>query len=135
MNQGEYVRFGIDKCYAHFLLSIPGKIITVLAWLGALGFSLWAATKMKMGLEQELVMPSGSYMLKYFEEQAAYGRAGPPAYIVLQGVNYTSPVAAEKIAYLTSALGELQGDSLSESVPNWFGQFNTWSSVSMSQAI
>lgn len=135
VNQGEYVRLGIDKCYSGLLLSWPGKIITVLLWLGALGFSLWAGAQMKMGLEQELVMPTGSYMLDYFEEQASYGRAGPPAYIVMQEVNYSSPDAGEKLAYLSAALGELQGDSLSESVPNWFGQYSTWSSKTISDAI
>jgi hypothetical protein len=63
----------------------------ILTWAGLLAGSLFAFNYMKIGLEQQLVLPTGSYLKTYFDQQAELGEAGPPVYIVLQNVNYTHP--------------------------------------------
>lgn len=36
-----------------------------------------------------------SYLDKYFDNQFKYGQAGPPAYVVLEGVDYQDPYQLE----------------------------------------
>ncbi len=63
----------------------------LLLWAGMLVGSLYSFRQMKIGLEQDLVLPTGSYLKTYFDQQATLGEAGPPVYIVLQNVNYSHP--------------------------------------------
>ncbi len=67
------------------------QVLVILTWAGLLAGSLFAFNYMKIGLEQQLVLPTGSYLKTYFDQQAELGEAGPPVYIVLQNVNYTHP--------------------------------------------
>ena len=68
--------------------------------------SLFAFGNLKIGLEQQLVLPTGSYLKPYFDQQAELGEAGPPVYIVLQNVNYSDPyVRTLSVAVVRSGLG------------------------------
>lgn len=70
--------------------SCATQIFVVLAWAGMIIASIYSFGQLKLGLEQQLVLPTGSYLTPYFDQQATLGDAGPPVYIVLQNVNYTN---------------------------------------------
>ena len=67
------------------------QVVVVVVWAAMLAGSLFAFGNLKIGLEQQLVLPTGSYLKPYFDQQAELGEAGPPVYIVLQNVNYSDP--------------------------------------------
>jgi hypothetical protein len=73
------------------MFGIASQVLVILTWAGILAGSLFAFSSMKIGLEQQLVLPTGSYLKTYFDQQAELGEAGPPVYVVLQNVNYTDP--------------------------------------------
>jgi hypothetical protein len=73
------------------MFGLAPQVLVILTWAGILAGSLFAFSSMKIGLEQQLVLPTGSYLKTYFDQQAELGEAGPPVYVVLQNVNYTDP--------------------------------------------
>merc|ERR1719498_1486308 len=89
VHRGEYARSLLGRYVAPITLSLPVRLAALAIWLGFLGLSAYAATVMHPGLAQQLAVPDDSYLYSYFNQQAALGEAGPPAYVVLQNVNYS----------------------------------------------
>ena len=48
-------------------------------------FSISVINKVEVGLEQELSMPSDSYVLNFFHAQINKLKVGPPVYFVIEG--------------------------------------------------
>lgn len=127
MNGGGFVRKFLANFYAPFLFHPLIRLLVILVWLGLIGVSFYGVTKLQLGLEQQLALPEGSYLKPYFDEQARLGEAGPPAYLVLQNVNYTHPNASSSIAGLATAIGGLTRYIVAP-VYSWVSDFETWSS-------
>lgn len=125
VNEGRFVRDGCMARYAPLLLAPPARCLVVLAWLGLVATSLLGLPQLRLGLEQQLVLPEGSYLAPYFDQQARLGEAGPPVYLVLQNVNYTHPDTAAAVADFAAAVGGLSRYVVAP-VFSWVADFEAW---------
>ncbi|XP_062854261.1 NPC1-like intracellular cholesterol transporter 1 [Trichomycterus rosablanca] len=79
------------KYYAPVLLHPVSRIIVIVLFLCMFCASIFLMFHVKVGLDQELAMPTDSYMLKYFEYLNKYFEVGVPTYfITTKGFNFKS---------------------------------------------
>ena len=76
------------KYYAPFLLHPVIKLIVILFFLGTFCFFVNQTTKLEVGLDQRVVLPSDSYLQSYYNEVYAYFMAGTPFYVVIETPDY-----------------------------------------------
>ncbi|XP_056232429.1 NPC1-like intracellular cholesterol transporter 1 [Seriola aureovittata] len=89
-NEGFLLPF-MRKYYAPVLLHRYTRIIVMLVFIFMLCGSLFLMFNVKVGLDQELAMPQGSYMLDYFHYLYKYFEVGVPVYFVTKrGFNFTT---------------------------------------------
>lgn len=125
--RGQYVRRFFATYYAPLLLTWPVRLLVLAAFGGMLGLSGYAATQLQLGLPQQLAVPSDSYLEGYYNDQSALGEAGPPLYLVLQGVNFSDPDTVPAVQTLSQTVGALT-QWVQPPVNNWVSQFADWSS-------
>lgn len=103
-------------------------------------FSISVLNKVDVGLEQQLSMPSDSYVLNFFDAQINKLKVGPPVYFVIEGqLDYANnqtlfcgragcnPRAAIEI--LAEAANNSKISYLAESTPNsWLDDYLDWAS-------
>lgn len=78
-----------EKYYTPFLMAKPTRIIVALIFLTMGCFSLVVVPSIDVGLDQELSMPKGSHVVKYFQYMADLLSMGPPVYFVVEsGLDY-----------------------------------------------
>ncbi|XP_053276316.1 NPC1-like intracellular cholesterol transporter 1 [Pleuronectes platessa] len=79
------------KYYAPVLLSRYSRILVMLVFIFMLCGSIFLMFNVTVGLDQELAMPQGSYMLDYFKYLYKYFEVGVPVYFVTKrGFNFTT---------------------------------------------
>ncbi|XP_035022028.2 NPC1-like intracellular cholesterol transporter 1 [Hippoglossus stenolepis] len=79
------------KYYAPVLLSRYSRILVMLVFIFMLCGSVFLMFNVTVGLDQELAMPKGSYMLDYFQFLYKYFEVGVPVYFVTKrGFNFTT---------------------------------------------
>nr|XP_043883085.1 NPC1-like intracellular cholesterol transporter 1 isoform X1 [Solea senegalensis] len=79
------------KYYAPVLLHSYTRIVVMLVFIFMLCGSLFLMFNVTVGLDQELAMPQGSYMLDYFNYLYKYFEVGAPVYFVTKkGFNFNS---------------------------------------------
>lgn len=79
------------KFYAPALLHNFTRVIVMLLFIFMFCASLFLMFNVTVGLDQELAMPKGSYMLTYFEYLYKYFEVGVPVYFVTtKGFNFTT---------------------------------------------
>uniref|UniRef100_A0A8C6VQX4 NPC1 like intracellular cholesterol transporter 1 n=1 Tax=Nothobranchius furzeri TaxID=105023 RepID=A0A8C6VQX4_NOTFU len=79
------------KYYAPFLLHSFTRVAVMLVFIFMLCASIFLMLNVKVGLDQELAMPQGSYMLDYFKYLYKYFEVGVPVYFVTKrGFNFTT---------------------------------------------
>lgn len=79
------------KYYAPVLLHRFTRVIVMLVFIFMLCASLFLMLHVTVGLDQELAMPQGSYMLTYFQYLYKYFEVGVPVYFVTKrGFNFNS---------------------------------------------
>uniref|UniRef100_A0A3Q2Y502 NPC1 like intracellular cholesterol transporter 1 n=1 Tax=Hippocampus comes TaxID=109280 RepID=A0A3Q2Y502_HIPCM len=79
------------KYYAPVLLNRYMRFIVMLVFLFMFSASLYLMFNVTVGLDQELAMPKGSYMLDYFQYLYKYLEVGVPVYFVTKrGFNFTT---------------------------------------------
>ncbi|XP_040897817.1 NPC1-like intracellular cholesterol transporter 1 [Toxotes jaculatrix] len=89
-NEGFLLPF-MRKYYAPVLLHRYTRIIVMFVFIFMFCASLFLMFNVTVGLDQELAMPKGSYMLKYFQYLYKYFEVGVPVYFVTKGgFNYTT---------------------------------------------
>ncbi|XP_070760304.1 NPC1-like intracellular cholesterol transporter 1 [Enoplosus armatus] len=89
-NEGFLLPF-MRKYYAPVLLHRYTRIIVMLVFIFILCGSVFLMFNVTVGLDQELAMPQGSYMLDYFQYLYKYFEVGVPVYFVTKrGFNFTS---------------------------------------------
>lgn len=77
--------------YAPVLLNCFVRIFVMVVFVFIFCASLFLMLHLTVGLDQELSMPQGSYMLKYFEYLYKYFQVGAPVYFVTtKGFNFSS---------------------------------------------
>lgn len=89
-NEGILLPF-MRKFYAPALLHNVTRVIVMLLFIFMFCASLFLMFNVTVGLDQELAMPKGSYMLTYFEYLYKYFEVGVPVYFVTtKGFNFTT---------------------------------------------
>ncbi|XP_061586807.1 NPC1-like intracellular cholesterol transporter 1 [Cololabis saira] len=89
-NEGFLLPF-MRKYYAPFLLHNWTRIIVMLVFIVMFCASLFLMLNVRVGLDQELAMPTDSYMLDYFKYLYKYFEVGVPIYFVTKrGFNFNS---------------------------------------------
>lgn len=108
-------------------------------FLGFLCASIAVLPNIEVGLDQELSMPSDSYVLKFFEAQTKDLGVGPPVYFVVKsGIDYSNLENQEKLSsgYGSKNYSLAVQISLSANVPNesyiatqsndWIQDYTDW---------
>ncbi len=133
VNRGNFVRRFMSRVYAPFILHPVSRCVVLLAWaasltLAAFGIGVPALgfPGLQLGLEQQLVLPTGSYLAPYFDALAHQGAAGPPAYLVLQDVNYTHPRAFPAITDFANNIAKRASKVLVPPVYSWVTDFQAY---------
>uniref|UniRef100_A0A3P9K427 NPC1 like intracellular cholesterol transporter 1 n=2 Tax=Oryzias latipes TaxID=8090 RepID=A0A3P9K427_ORYLA len=79
------------KYYAPALLNRYTRIFVMVVFILMFCASIFLMLHVKVGLDQELAMPTDSYMLRYFSYLHKYFEVGVPVYFVTKrGYNFTS---------------------------------------------
>uniref|UniRef100_A0A9J7ZK85 SSD domain-containing protein n=1 Tax=Cyprinus carpio carpio TaxID=630221 RepID=A0A9J7ZK85_CYPCA len=89
-NQGVLLPL-MKKYYAPALLNPVSRVLVMVVFLATFCACVFLLFHVKVGLNQELAMPSDSYMLDYFAYLYKYFEVGVPTYfITTKGFNFTS---------------------------------------------
>ncbi|CAL1616254.1 unnamed protein product [Knipowitschia caucasica] len=89
-NEGILLPF-MRKFYAPALMHSVTRVIVMLLFIFMFCASLFLMFNVTVGLDQELAMPQGSYMLTYFEYLYKYFEVGVPVYFVTKkGYNFST---------------------------------------------
>ncbi|XP_054427272.1 NPC1-like intracellular cholesterol transporter 1 isoform X2 [Pteronotus mesoamericanus] len=83
-SEGLLLRF-FRKVYAPFLLRRATRVTVLLLFLALFGACLYFMSHISVGLDQELALPKGSYLLDYFLFLNRYFEVGAPVYFVTTG--------------------------------------------------
>uniref|UniRef100_A0A8C6V3P2 NPC1 like intracellular cholesterol transporter 1 n=1 Tax=Neogobius melanostomus TaxID=47308 RepID=A0A8C6V3P2_9GOBI len=96
-NEGILLPF-MRKFYAPVLLHHVTRVIVMLLFIFMFCASLFLMFNVTVGLDQELAMPQGSYMLTYFEYLYKYFEVGVPVYFVTKkGFDFTTVVGMNAV--------------------------------------
>jgi hypothetical protein len=125
VNRGNFVRRFMSHFYIPFLLQPAVRVAVLVLWVVLVVVGVVSLGNLQLGLEQQLILPTGSYLAPYFKDLAHLGDAGPPAYLVLQNINYTHPQAFSAISNFAQGLGALN-DVLVPPVYSWVGDYSLW---------
>ncbi|KAG7391573.1 hypothetical protein PHYBOEH_006657 [Phytophthora boehmeriae] len=122
---GTLQRF-MEKTYIPLLLKRSTKVVVLVTALSILTVSALGSSRLPLGLEQQLAVPTDFYLHQYFQKQTALGEAGPPAYVVLDSnVDYTDSHMQEDVNMLLDELSELR-QYIELPVYSWLHTFNQW---------
>ncbi|KAI9665914.1 MAG: hypothetical protein M1821_003849 [Bathelium mastoideum] len=86
--EGSLQRF-IRKTYAPALLGKKAKVLVVTIFLALFAAGVALVPEVQLGLDRKVAIPTGSYMIDYFNDLSAYLDSGPPVYFVTREVNAT----------------------------------------------
>ncbi|KAM5439777.1 niemann-Pick type C-related protein 1 [Microsporum ferrugineum] len=129
----------IRKVYATRLLGKNVKIGVVVVFLGLFTAGLGLIPMVKLGLDQRIAIPNGSYLIPYFNDLSEYLSVGPPVYFVTRDVNITTREHQQQICGRFTTCDEfslgfvLEQESkrpnvsyISGSTANWMDDFFYW---------
>ncbi|KAF2760450.1 multidrug efflux transporter AcrB transmembrane domain-containing protein [Pseudovirgaria hyperparasitica] len=84
--EGSLQKF-IRRSYAPTLLGKKVKVAIVAIFLGLFTAGLALLPHVQLGLEQRDALPSGSYLIDYFDDVAEYLGVGPPVYFIARNLD------------------------------------------------
>lgn len=87
----------IRKVYAPALLGKKAKAGIIVVFLGLFAAGLALIPTVQLGLEQQIAIPSDSYLVNYFNDLYDYFNAGPPVYFVVRGANETQRAVQQEL--------------------------------------
>ncbi|XP_066275211.1 patched domain-containing protein 3-like [Branchiostoma lanceolatum] len=123
-SQKDHMQLFFQNVYAPSLLTIPGKIVTLLAVFAILGVSIWGFINLKQNFRPSWALAPDSYLRRYWEKTEAYSfDDGEPVYIYIGDIDYHGE--REK---LHSLYQRFEDDSYvtDGTVTSWFEDFKTW---------
>jgi Niemann-Pick C1 protein len=136
--RGALFRF-FEHIYAPLLMKDYIRLPVVIIFIGWLCSSIAVINKLDVGLDQELSVPTDSYVLPYFEAQINSLRVGPPVYFVIKSnFNYSdkqkllcsSGVCSESsLPFILTRASNYSNESyIAENPPsNWIDNYISWS--------
>lgn len=78
------------KPYSEFILNWKVKIVVAIIFMAIFSISIILIPQLEIGLDQNLVLPTDSYMYRYLQSVNDVLRLGPPVFFVLKGgLNFT----------------------------------------------
>ncbi|KAK5714743.1 niemann-Pick type C-related protein 1 [Elasticomyces elasticus] len=86
--EGWLSRF-VRKRYAPALLGNWMRVAVVTVFLAFFAVGIALLPEVQLGLDQRIAIPTGSYLIDYFNDLYDYFGAGPPVYFVTKGLNIT----------------------------------------------
>ncbi|KAK3067471.1 niemann-Pick type C- protein 1 [Teratosphaeriaceae sp. CCFEE 6253] len=86
--EGWLSRF-VRKTYAPALLGNKMRVAVITVFLGFFAVGIALLPEVQLGLDQRIALPTGSYLIDYFNDLYDYFGAGPPVYFVTRPVNAT----------------------------------------------
>lgn len=92
----------IRKHYAPNLLGKKAKLGVVMVFLGLFAAGVALIPEVKLGLDQRVAIPDGSYLIPYFNDLYDYFEAGPPLYFVAKDLDTTRATQREICARFTT---------------------------------
>ena len=110
--------------YAPFLMNKFVRPTVIAIFIGGLCFSLSSVHKIEVGLDQELSMPSDSFVLKYFQFLNKYLSVGPPVYFVVNNTALDIDFADKDIQNRLCGSSFCNEDSLANQIKLWGDQPN-----------
>uniref|UniRef100_A0AAV1UEC4 SSD domain-containing protein n=1 Tax=Peronospora matthiolae TaxID=2874970 RepID=A0AAV1UEC4_9STRA len=124
-NAGVIQRF-VEKTYIPILLRRSTKVLVLVTAFSVTMLSAFGSSKLPLGLEQELAVPTNFYLHEYFKKQTALGEAGPPAYVVLDSrADYTDARLQRDVNILLDELSDLH-QYIELPIYSWLHTFNQW---------
>lgn len=79
----------IRKYYAPAILAKKAKLAIIGVFLAMFAAGVALIPEIKLGLDQRVAIPDGSYLIPYFNDLYDYFDAGPPVYFVTRETNFT----------------------------------------------
>ncbi|PCG95978.1 Short-chain dehydrogenase/reductase SDR [Penicillium occitanis (nom. inval.)] len=129
----------IRRVYAPALLDRRVKAAIIVIFLGLFTAGLALIPEVELGLDQRIALPTGSYLIQYFDDLAEYFQTGPPVYFVTRGVNITERSHQQQVCGRFSTCEEyslpfvLEQESkrpsvsyISGSTASWLDDFFYW---------
>ena len=107
--------------YFEFITSTPIKIASIIIYIGLLICSILGLIFIPLGLDQMVSVIQGNNLYNYFDNQYKYGEVGPPAYLVLNNINYNNETNLKLIDQLSDELSQL--NSVKPPVYSWYKDF------------
>lgn len=128
--------------YSKFILNWRVKIVVAIIFMFLVSGSVIIIPQIEVGLDQEMALPSDSYVYKYLKAVNEIMRLGPPVYFVLKaGLNFTDPnhqnaVCGGQLCYTDSLATKLflaSRDSKNTYIArvsnSWLDDFFDWGSL------
>ncbi|CAN8097870.1 unnamed protein product [Discula destructiva] len=94
--EGILQRF-ILRHYAPRLLGKKVKVAVVAVFLGLFAAGVALLPEVKLGLDQRVAIPDGSYLIPYFNDLYDYFGSGPPVYFVTKDIDATKRKSQQDI--------------------------------------
>lgn len=102
-----------SKYFAPFVFNDFVRLASIIIFVVIFILSFNLVGHIKLGLSQQVALPTDSYLIPYFEELGYYGRAGPPVYFVIKGpFDYSDKKQQNLLCSLGAGSGGCNVDSL-----------------------
>ena len=140
-----FLRRTMARFYAPVLMQpyVKAAVVCVFTAMVLMGVSF--ATRVKLGLEQQVALPQDSYLQKYFADETKYLHIGPPAYLVVKEFDYREVEQQNKVCSVSKGDEGCHDNSLANviaqqrlvsnssyiktSVSSWLDDYLTWMQI------
>lgn len=110
--------------YYRVLKTKPCGIAVAVVSLLLLGLAAVGVLNIPVGLNEQVSMEVDSDLFNYFTYEKKYIEVGPPAYIVLNGFDYTNKTQFSYITNLNNEISKLK--YIQPPVYSWFASFSNF---------
>eukprot|EP01120_Amphizonella_sp_Union-15-10_P015037 TRINITY_DN7585_c0_g1_i1.p1 TRINITY_DN7585_c0_g1~~TRINITY_DN7585_c0_g1_i1.p1 ORF type:complete len:512 (+),score=66.85 TRINITY_DN7585_c0_g1_i1:285-1820(+) len=111
------VRKIFERVYAPFVMHNIVRIFVIVIFALVFFASLNLTPTLPQGLQQQVAIPSDSYLQDYYDQEAALAKVGPPVYFVIPaGFNYSDRLHQNQICSLGRGPKSCSPDSLINSI-------------------
>ncbi|GMF99424.1 unnamed protein product [[Candida] boidinii] len=132
--------------YVPFILSKKVKKSIIFIFTIWFGISLSMIPNIKFGLDQRIAIPSGSYLIDYFNDMYEFLNVGPPIYVVVSDVDVTTRSVQQSLCGRFSTCDEFSLmnimekefemknlSTIAEPTASWVDDFFTWLNPTLSE--
>ncbi|XP_063828862.1 NPC intracellular cholesterol transporter 1 homolog 1b-like [Ostrinia nubilalis] len=118
--------------YANILLKPSIKIVVVIFFVALTSVSIILIPSIEIGLDQEMALPTDSYVYRYLQAVAELLQFGPPVYFVLKGglnftnVEHQNAICGGRLCNETSLITQIFLASLHSDITYVARSSNSW---------